>query len=218
MKLGQHFLVDLNAIREILRFVDPDLRPLVEVGPGKGSITKFLEPDAVVEIDSELISQLKWTDPVLGDARYLPLRAVQIVSSLPYYITFDFLEEISGLSYVKKAVLVLQKDFVTKVLNYPTYISFLVNYSFDLQEGPVIPPSAFKPRPKVFSEVLVLNRKAVPSVTVLGFLKCISKYRNKSLSRAGRLCGVETHETKKVREFRPSQVYELLSAVGLNTS
>ena len=218
MRLGQHFLVDLNVIEEILRFVDPGLRPLVEVGPGRGEITKFLEPDAVLEIDDGLASQLKWADPVLGDARYFPLRAVQIVSSLPYYITFDFLEEISGLSCVKRAVLVLQKDFVTKVVSYPTYISFLVNYSFDLYKGPVIPPSAFKPRPKVFSQVLVLNRKAVPSDRVLAFLKCISRYRNKSLSRAGRLCGVETQETRKVREFRPSQVYELLSVAGLNTS
>ena len=218
MRLGQHFLVDPNVIKELLRFVDPGLRPLVEVGPGKGEITKYIEPDAVIEIDERLVYELKWAEPVLGDARYFPLRAVQVVSSLPYYITFDFLEEISSLSYVKKAVLVLQKDFVMKVMSYSTYISFLVNYSFNLEEGPVIPPSAFKPRPKVFSQVLVLIRKAVPSDRVLALLKCISRYRNKSLSRAGRLCGVETHETRKVRDFRPSQVYELLSAVGLNTS
>jgi len=210
--------VDESVLREIASLVDPHLRPLIEVGPGKGSITSLVLPDAVIELDEGLAKALKWANPVLGDARKMPLRAVQIVSTLPYYITFDFFEEVIRLHSVRRLVLVLQKDFVDKIVSYPTYISYAINYAFGLIRGSVVPPSAFRPRPRVYSQVVVFNRKAVPSDRVLEFLKCISKYRNKSLSKAGELCGLEIREKRKVREFKPYQVFELLSVAELNSS
>jgi len=159
MRLGQHFLVEKLYVNEVVSLTERRLRPLIEIGGGKGSITRELQPDAVLELDSDLARFLEAQgfSVVVGDARSSPLRARQVVSSLPYYITFDFLESVSLDEEIMKLVLILQKDVVDKLLRYSTYVSFLVNLAFRVDPKSVIPPQRSSPA-QVYSQIVVLDR------------------------------------------------------------
>src|SRR5581483_10960641 len=62
-KHGQHFLVDPNTVRKIVRLagIQPD-ETIVEIGPGIGSLTVALSEAAArvvaIEIDTEVASAL----------------------------------------------------------------------------------------------------------------------------------------------------------------
>ena len=38
--LGQNFLIDLNIVKKILNLVEIRNRNIIEIGPGKGALTK----------------------------------------------------------------------------------------------------------------------------------------------------------------------------------
>ena len=62
--LGQNFLIDPAVINQILQFMNPNSKDIfLEIGPGKGAITKQLANRAdtthAVEIDRELSKKLK---------------------------------------------------------------------------------------------------------------------------------------------------------------
>ncbi|WP_308733073.1 16S ribosomal RNA methyltransferase A [Saccharolobus islandicus] len=199
-----------------MSYVDTGIRPILEIGCGKGNITKFLEPDICIELDEKMIDYLKNYNLVIADARYLPILRGQLVSSLPYQITSDFFKEVVKLDNISKLILILQKDFVDKILNDPTYISFLLNYVFDIQTKDIIPPRCFSPRPKVYSIITVFNRVREYNDDVDSLISCISRYRNKTLKNASKLCGLSSDNNLKVREFKPWQVLELLNSVDLS--
>ena len=63
-KLGQNFLIDTNISRKITKLVQGQLAdPIIEVGPGTGSLTNELLKDnyriKAVEIDSDASELLK---------------------------------------------------------------------------------------------------------------------------------------------------------------
>ncbi|WP_231918321.1 16S ribosomal RNA methyltransferase A [Saccharolobus solfataricus] len=197
-----------------MSYVDNGIRPILEIGCGKGNITRFLEPDICIELDDKMIEYLKNFNLVIADARYLPVLRGQLVSSLPYQITSDFFKEVIKLNNIRKLTLILQKDFVDKIFNDSTYISFLLNYIYNIQIKDIIPPSCFSPRPKVYSIITIFNRIREYDKEVDSILSCISRYRNKTLRKASKLCGFSSNNDLKVREFKPWQVLELLNSVG----
>ncbi|MFP3162730.1 MAG: 16S ribosomal RNA methyltransferase A [Acidianus hospitalis] len=216
MKLSQNFLIDKFFVSKFSSYVKNDIKPVVEVGCGKGNISKVINPDLCIEIDGKFIKYLKSYNLIIADARFLPIKRGQIVSSLPYSITEDFFLEVSKLDKVISLVLILQKDFIDKILNYATYISFLLNYIFDIKAHEVIPPSAFTPSPKVYSIIVTFMRKRPYNAKVDEYLKCASRFRNKKLKNVGEYCGFISNSEKRVREFKPCQVIELLNLMGLN--
>ncbi|AKV75203.1 16S rRNA methyltransferase [Metallosphaera sedula] len=195
-----------------------ELRPLIEIGCGKGNLSRFLNPDVCIELDSRLLPFLSQYNPVQGDARKLPVSRGQIVSSLPYSITSDFFVEVSRLDSFPRLLLVLQEDFVNKILDYPTFLSFLLNYYYRISELMVIPPKAFRPVPKVFSSLVLLERRRNYNEIVTEIIKCLSSYRNKTLKNASQLCGLSSTETRRVRDFKPWMVTELLGSVGISSA
>lgn len=69
--LGQHFLVDENIAQKIVGFLDPKIPLVLEVGPGKGVLTKYLIQDErfdpwFVEVDQESVQYLKSQYPQIG--------------------------------------------------------------------------------------------------------------------------------------------------------
>ena len=80
---GQHFLLDLNVTRKIVRLVGPfDGRAVIEVGPGPGGLTRaILESDAgkvvLVEKDPRFIPLLSELDD--GSGRLTIVEAEKVV-------------------------------------------------------------------------------------------------------------------------------------------
>jgi len=220
LRIGQHFLVNEGIIKKIVSYVDFGLRPIIEIGGGKGGLTSFLNPDIVIELDLGLINYLKKYNLVVSDARYLPTNRGQIVSSLPFYITSDFMKEIIKLDDITKLVLVLQKDFIDKVLSIPTTISFLLNYYYTIELREVIPPIYFRPKPRVFSQIVIFQRVRKYNSTINAIIECIGKYRNKDLSRVIKICNLNKNckaVKRKVRDFKPWQIIELLNLLGIES-
>ncbi|QKQ99896.1 16S ribosomal RNA methyltransferase A [Metallosphaera tengchongensis] len=215
MRLSQNFLINRLILSDIKNYISK-LRPLIEIGCGKGYLSAYVNPDICIEIDQDLLYLLKEYNPVHADARFLPVNRGQIVSSLPYSITYEFFDQITQFSDIIRLTLILQEDFVKKVLEYPTYISFLINFYFNIMKVYSIPPSAFRPEPKVFSSLVIFERKRKFIPEINSIIKCISFYRNKSLRNVSRLCGLNSSNSKKVREYKPWEIEELLNSLGLN--
>jgi len=215
--LSQHFLRDKGAAEVIAENLEPGT-PIIEVGSGKGFLTDFVRPDLCIEIDEELALGLKGKDVIIADGRKLPVLRGQIVSSLPYHITRDFFEEVMRINGIRKLVLILQLDFVEKVLNHPTYISFALNYFYNIRAVAGVPPSSFFPPPRVQSVIVVFNRVREFNPEVVSRLRCISNYHNKVLSRAADECGFTCNCNRRLGEFKPWQVSELLSCMELESA
>lgn len=212
---GQNFLIDLAFIKKVISYVDFSKRPIIEVGGGKGALTTLLRPDLTIEIDSSLANYLKDYNLVIADALAPPFFRGQVVSSLPYYITYNFMREMIKNSSISRLVLVLQKDFIDKILNRAVYISFTLHYHFKIQSKDIIPPRAFSPRPRVYSQIVIFERVRGYNQYVDDVLQCVSSYKNKKLNSVAKLCGINVTSDRRVRDFKPWQVIELLNFLGI---
>lgn len=172
-RLSQSFVVDMRLIEEVLAKVERgDI--VAEIGCGLGNLTMYLLDKAgrvvCVEIDERMLRALSSSLnkaivlAVNGDARdSIPL-CDTVVSNVPYHIVSDIIVAISRENAVKKAVLTVQKEVAERLAAKPGGRSYgrltaLVNALFDIELGGVYPPSSFYPRPKVYSQVVVLRRK-----------------------------------------------------------
>ena len=179
--LGQHFLVDMRLPGRILRAaaVGPE-DTVIEIGPGRGALTRQLIEKArevvAVELDAELASSLpgRLKNPsnlrmVQADAREVDPAALipasgsyKLLGNLPYYaanpILRHFLEEVDRKP--SRMVVMVQKEVAESMVGAGGRMSLLA-VSIHLYAVPRIicdvPPSAFRPSPKVTSTVVRLD-------------------------------------------------------------
>lgn len=201
---GQYFLMNRSVREELVKAVEefnPEL--IIEVGPGLGFITeeiiKLGRQVIGVELDKKLCMILKRRitaknlDLVNADVLTIifPENSV-IAGTPPYYISSDLLTK-CVVSKVLGAVLILQKEFVNRLLasigtkNY-SYITCLLNTFGRIKIIREVDRSSFFPRPNVDSVLLkiVLNKHCELNRTVreryLKFLThAFKEYRNKRL-------------------------------------
>lgn len=169
----QHFLVDINAVNRIADLVDVRGRKVLEIGPGKGVLTRaLLDRGAIVhaiELDGLLCEQLAVTFSVeiasgqltlqQGDATRCDIPPFEIsVSNLPYSasskITFRLLE-----MGFEVAVLMYQAEFADRMVAKAGTkdcgrLSIMVQTYAAVQSCFRLPPQCFSPRPEVNSAVV----------------------------------------------------------------
>lgn len=180
---GQHFLNDEGIARKIVEAVQQfgsDL-PLLEIGPGKGVLTKYLflsqQDFRAIEADVDMFDYLHDNFPgieehlVQGDFLKIPLEKMfadsefVLFGNFPYNISSQIL--IRMLKYrdrIPAMVGMFQKEVAERVVAPPgskTYgkISVMVQAYY---EGKVlfrVKPGSFSPPPKVDSAVIELKRK-----------------------------------------------------------
>jgi 16S rRNA (adenine1518-N6/adenine1519-N6)-dimethyltransferase len=186
--LGQHFLRDAGIARSIVDLIAPSARDLVvEIGPGEGALTAVLaRTDAsllALEIDAALIPRLRERFPdaeiVEADARTWDYRAlsappggrVLVVGNLPYSVSKPILMAlVAARGAISEMALMLQREVAERVAAPPGgkiygSLSVLTQVYCDVRLALRVPPSAFRPPPKVDSAVLhlrVLDRPRVP--------------------------------------------------------
>jgi len=180
---GQHFLLDLNVTRKIVRLAGPfEGRSVIEVGPGPGGLTRaLLESDAgkvvLVEKDprfvpllSELHDGSGRLEIVEGDA--LKVREAELVegpahlvSNLPYNVgTALLIKWLTGPWTPYALTLMFQKEVAERVVAAPGDEAYgrLAVISQAVCEARIVlhlPAAAFTPPPKVASAVVHLVPK-----------------------------------------------------------
>ena len=180
-KLGQNFLIDENVARWIVGQLEIEHGDtVVEVGPGTGALTEHVVNVAdrviLIEFDARLAEGLEkryqdvdhvevhHCDGARFDTRQLfKCQPVKLLGNLPYSaggaIMRNFMKKPSP---VCKAVLMLQKEFIDRIIAAPKTKAFGVlslRMQSEWQSRPVktIPPQAFFPRPLIDSTVMVCD-------------------------------------------------------------
>jgi 16S rRNA (adenine1518-N6/adenine1519-N6)-dimethyltransferase len=187
--LGQHFLADSRIAGRILDAAE--LSPddlVVEIGPGRGALTKRLvervKRVVAVELDSNLAVALpeRLEFPpnltcVEADARVVdlaeliaPETSYKVVANLPYYAANPIIRRLLE-SQPKPAVLVVmvQQEVAKNMVAQPGSMGILsVATQFYAKAKMVctVPPKSFRPPPKVTSSVVRLDVLATPAANV----------------------------------------------------
>ena len=171
--LGQNFLVDSGIVNQIFQYVNPDSDDnFLEIGPGKGAITKVLLSKAnqthAVEIDDDLLKKLSRIESrgnlhlhnsnILNfDPREISPNRLRLIGNLPYNIstpiilwTFKYLDFFLDMHFM------FQKEFGDRLVaenNTKNFgrISVLTQYLTYPKYCFSIKPESFSPKPKVDS-------------------------------------------------------------------
>lgn len=189
--LGQHFLTDPGIAERIVNSLETASRPVLEIGPGKGILTKILiEKDfpelQVIEIDIEAVEYLKITFPELTDriihADFLKFAIdqtfsenISIIGNFPYNISSQILFKVLEFrSQVNEVVGMFQKEVAERVISPPGskkygILSVLVQAFYETELLFTVHEGSFYPPPKVKSAVIRLRRNNV------GQLDCSEK-------------------------------------------
>jgi len=177
--LGQNFLQDPMALEEIVAAADINpMDTVLEIGPGLGSLTRYLAVSArevvAVELDRNLLPPLRvmlspYKNVRLIQGDILKLSPAELVNesnyivaaNIPYYITSAVIRHLlSGDSKPRRIVLTVQKEVAQRICSAPGDLSLLA-LSVQVYGKPRItariPAEAFYPVPKVDSAVLCID-------------------------------------------------------------
>lgn len=190
--LGQNFIYDedlLKALVELSQVTSED--DVLEVGPGAGSMTKYLCRQAhhvlSVELDERLIPLLgaymaEYANFTLlqGDIMTLNLpeitaglrKPLSVVANIPYYITTPLITLLltCGLP-LKRLALMVQREVADKLLARPDTdawgpLAIRCQYHCEPYLALDVPAKCFTPPPKVDSAFVVLPMRERPAVEV----------------------------------------------------
>jgi len=214
-RFGQHFLHDAGLIERIVQAIAPGPgQALVEIGPGEGALTVPVLRRAghmtVIELDRDLAPRLHARAEGIGtltvinaDVLGVDLAAlasdgpVRVIGNLPYNIStpilfhcLDHLDAIADMHFM------LQKEVVERMAAAPgskVYgrLSVMLQLSCHVEPLLDVPPGAFRPPPKVDSQVVRLTplpREARPAPQLAPAIERVVRaafgQRRKTLSNA----------------------------------
>lgn len=194
--LGQNFLINEEVVTNIVDCSNIDKQDLViEIGPGLGTLTKYLLEKAgkviCIELDTKMLQILKDrfslynnfelinNDVLKVDLKNIiekekaegKIKNVKIVANLPYYITtpiiMKLLEEELELESI---TIMIQKEVADRLIAIPGEkntgaITYAVYYYATSEAIMEVPNSSFIPEPAVTSKVIKLNIRKEPIVT-----------------------------------------------------
>jgi len=190
-RFGQNFLADERIVERIIREVRPlEDETIVEIGPGRGALTSGLVEKTgrlcAVEFDRDLIPLLHGKfgtranfTLVEGDALAVDLCAIiapaaqaRVVANLPFYISTAILQRlIEQRACLTEMVLMLQREVVERITAPPSssergFLSVLVEAYCEAEALFDVPPTAFRPVPKVWSTVVRLRVRPQMGIVV----------------------------------------------------
>jgi 16S rRNA (adenine1518-N6/adenine1519-N6)-dimethyltransferase len=244
-RFGQHFLHDPAVIERILAALAPAASDhLVEIGPGRGALTRRLlaGPHAsldAIEIDRDLAAELRGTlaaDPraALHEADALDFdftalatrrgARLRLIGNLPYNIStpllFHLLEHADA---IEDLHVMLQREVVARIAARPAtaeYGRLTVMLAPRVRAERLfdIGPGAFQPPPRVWSAVARLAVLRQPAFAVSAsygrVVAAAFAHRRKTLRNA--LKGLVTPQQMEAHGVDPGQRPETLSPQQFN--
>lgn len=205
--LGQNFLVDPNFQRKIVDAAKVGYagQTVMEIGPGRGAITKHLREFAgdlvLVEKDRDLAAQLTatFTEARVFSGDFMEWNLDElpdgggtiVVANLPYNVSTQILIKLlKNMRKFAALILMFQKEVASRCVSVPGSKEFgILSVWCRLLAEPKklfdVPPNAFRPRPNIVSSVV----KFTPSATLydaeqeafMDFVKLIFSQRRKKI-------------------------------------
>ncbi|MDA9909904.1 16S rRNA (adenine(1518)-N(6)/adenine(1519)-N(6))-dimethyltransferase RsmA [Gammaproteobacteria bacterium] len=186
-RFGQNFLHNPGIIDRIIAAVNPGKTDyLIEIGPGQGALTDKLVDHCchldVIEIDRDLAAvfqqryadkenfTLHTADVLKFDFASLPLneKPYKVIGNLPYNISTPLIFRLLSCKHLFSEMLfMLQLEVVNRMSAGPgskSYgrLSIMTQYHCKVEKLFSVPPTAFKPQPKVDSAIVRLVPWAEP--------------------------------------------------------
>jgi 16S rRNA (adenine1518-N6/adenine1519-N6)-dimethyltransferase len=218
--LGQHFLVDENLLGVIGRLAELDRHDVVlEIGPGQGVLTRYLAERVssvhAVELDRSLepvLSQALAGHPnvnlVFGDAVRFDYAALEpppgkLVANLPYNVaTPVVVESLLGANDLRHWCVMVQREVADRFFAEPSTkaygaVSVLVQLTARRTGWHPVPPTVFRPRPKVDSALVAFARVDAPERIdeVRAVVEGAFSHRRKTLPNALQLAHVASRSS-----------------------
>ena len=193
--LGQNFLISNEVVEKIINASDIKENDMViEIGPGLGTLTKFLLQKAkkvlCVELDKKMIKILndRFSDynnfelinedilkvnlkKIIEDNKKTEQIAnVKIVANLPYYITTPIIMKLLEEKLdIESITVMIQKEVADRLIEIPGgkntgAITYTVYYYCESEKIIEVPNNSFIPEPDVTSEVIKMNLRKEPVV------------------------------------------------------
>ncbi len=181
--LGQNFLKDSNVLKKIANSFDVCENDLIiEIGPGKGALTKYLldKKSSLIcyELDERLKECLIYFESekchiVFDDFLKRDIaqdiqenyQHIYVIANIPYYITTPIIEhilesniKIDGMTLLVQKEVALRFSAQPKSKDYGFFTVYL-NHFFEIEKLFDVPASSFSPVPKVTSAVVKFIRK-----------------------------------------------------------
>ena len=203
--LGQNFLKNDTIIKKIVSlFVCNKNDLIIEIGPGRGALTKYLSTITnnwlAIEIDKDMDTYLgKYNSHIIyEDILNVDLPSLlksynydnlYIIGNLPYYITSPIIEKLINSNIkVNKMVFMVQKEVAQRFTSKPGcreygYMTVFINHFYDVKYEFLVPRTDFDPSPKVDSAIITLNYKEhdVPNSKYWQFIKECFAHKRKTL-------------------------------------
>mgnify|MGYP001215502884 CR=1 FL=1 len=181
--LGQNFLKDKNILEKIVNVAPIDNRIVMEVGPGTGNLTTYIlnkNPKKVyaVEKDNNLAEILtnKFKEKLtiinkdileINETKLFDEKVI-VFGNLPYNISTEILTKwiinLKNEFWFDILILMFQKEVADRIIakfNTSKYgrLTILSNWKLNIKKICDVKPSAFFPRPKIDSSILVFSPK-----------------------------------------------------------
>ena len=194
--LGQNFLINEEVVTNIVDCSNIDKQDLViEIGPGLGTLTKYLLEKAgkviCIELDTKMLQILKDrfslynnfelinNDVLKVDLKNIiekekaegKIKNVKIVANLPYYITTPIIMKLLEEELELESITVMiQKEVADRLIAIPGEkntgaITYAVYYYATSEAIMEVPNSSFIPEPAITSKIIKLNIRKEPIVT-----------------------------------------------------
>ena len=194
--LGQNFLINEEVVKNIVGCRNIEKEDLViEIGPGLGTLTKYLLEKAgkviCIELDTKMLQILEDrfslydnfklinNDVLKVDLKNIiekekaegKIKNVKIVANLPYYITTPIIMKLLEEELELESITVMiQKEVADRLIAIPGEkntgaITYSVYYYASSEAIMEVPNSSFIPEPEVTSKVIKLNIRKEPIVT-----------------------------------------------------
>lgn len=186
--LGQNFLINEEVIKNIVNCSEISKNDLViEIGPGLGTLTKYLLEKAgkviCIELDNKMISILNdrfslyenfeiinsdvlkvdFNTMISHEKMKGNVNNVKVVANLPYYITTPIIMKLLEEKLdIESITVMIQKEVADRLIAIPGdrltgAITYTVYYYCESEKIMEVPNSSFIPEPEVTSEVIKLK-------------------------------------------------------------
>lgn len=195
--LGQNFLINSEVVEKIIESSEiSDKDMVIEIGPGLGTLTKYLLEKArkvlCVELDSKMIRILQdrfsqyenfelinadilkvdLNEIICENKRTVKIKDVKVVANLPYYITTPIIMKLLEEKLdIQSITVMIQKEVADRLIEIPGgkntgAITHTVYYYCESEKIMEVPNSSFIPEPEVTSEVIKLKLRDKPAVEI----------------------------------------------------